>query len=115
MMNPRMPIYNQVYSKGDNIKAKVKSTVFLDLVKCALRHVKSSNPESPLYFSFEDDDLTLENDGKTLVANVHLTYSSQSDVRQIGNKVMEEVSESTKSAFPNIQFRIAVSGTRGSR
>lgn len=115
MINKKIPIYNQVYAKGDNVKVKVKSIVFLDLVKCALKRVKSSNPESPLYFSFEDDDLTLDNDGKTLVANVHLTYSPASDERQIGNKVMEEVGESTKSAFPNIQFRIAVSGTRGSR
>lgn len=58
-MNSKLGLYMVVSDDGRN-KVLVKTTVFLDLVKCALRQVQDKNPDSNMFFSFSDDDVTLQ-------------------------------------------------------
>jgi|GEM_PF-2500795 len=108
-MNSKLGLYMVVSDDGRN-KVLVKTTVFIDLVKCALRQVQDKNPDSNMFFSFSDDDVTLQKDNNTFVAKVFLIYSSKSNEMEIGNKVLVEFKDAIKSCMPDISFRIEISG-----
>lgn len=50
-MNSKLGLYMVVSDDGRN-KVLVKTTVFLDLVKCALRQVQDKNPDSNMFSHF---------------------------------------------------------------
>lgn len=111
----KMPIYNLVYGDGKMVSVKVRGSVLLDFLECVLINVRDSNPSSPMYFTFDREDMSLSMSGKTYVAEARLMYSEGSDEMMIGNRAMQEVRSSIRSVFPNISFRIRLSGIGSSR
>lgn len=93
-------------------EVKVKTSVFIDIVACSLKQVEERNPYSPLYFFFDKEDIHLEKDNDTFVCKVLLIYSSSTDEKKLGDIIFTEIKDALKISFPNIQFRIIVSGKR---
>lgn len=92
--------------------AKIKASAIKDVIACSLKEVQERDPSSPLYFSFNDEDLALEKEGETYVCKVFLIYSSFSDEKKIGEAVFEAARDALKVAFPKFLFRIVLSGKK---
>lgn len=74
-----------------------------------MRQVQDKNPDSNMFFSFSDDDVTLQKTIIRLSPSV-LIYSSNSNEMEIGNKVLVEFKDAIKACMPDISFRIEISG-----
>lgn len=87
-------------------------SVLLDVLRCALNHVHERIPSSPLFFSFQDQDLTLSKEGGVYVARAEVSLSDQSDEKLIGARVHEEFREALGVVLPGVRYRIVLAGRR---
>ena len=110
-MRERMEEYLTLLTFPDG-EVKIKTKAFRDVVACSLKQVQVRDPYSPLYFSFDKDDITLEKKNGTLVCNVLLIYSSSTDEKKVGDMIFTEVRDALKISFKTLQFRIVVTGKK---